>query len=70
MYSQVQNKGHMCKDFLLETGFRQGCPLFFLLCCVWNDVFSYNILKDQEIKGFKIPGKKRKSEAVTICRQH
>ena len=59
-YSQVQNNEHMPKAFLLERGVRQGCPLSFPLYCVQNDVFSYDILKDKEIKGFNIPGKKEK----------
>ena len=57
-YSQVQNNGHMSEEFLLERGVRQGCPLSFPLYCVQNDVFSYDILKDKEIKGFNIPGRK------------
>ena len=55
-YSQVQNNGHMSKEFLLESGVRQGCLLSFFLYCVQNNVFSYDILK--EIKGFNIPGRK------------
>ena len=57
-YFQVQNNGHIFEDFPLERGVRQGCPLSFSLYCVQNDVFSYDILKDKEIKGFNIPGKK------------
>ena len=59
-YSQVQNNGHMPEAFLLERSVRQGCPLSFPLYCVQNDVFLYDILKDKEIKGFNIPGKKEK----------
>ena len=59
-YSQVQNNEHMSKAFLLERGVRQGCPLSFPLYSVQNDVFSYDILKDKEIKGFNIPAKKEK----------
>ena len=57
-YSQVQNDGHLSEEFLLESGARQGCPLSFFLYCIQNDVFSYDILKDKEIKGFNIPGRK------------
>ena len=57
-YSQVQNNGHMSEEFLLERGVRQGCPLSFPLYCVQNDVFSHDILKDKDIKGFNLPGKK------------
>ena len=57
-YSQVQNNGHMSEEFLLERGVRQGCPLSFPLYCLQNDMFSHNILKDKEIKGFNLPGKK------------
>ena len=32
--------------------------LSFPLYCVQNDVFSHDILKDKEIKGFNLPGKK------------
>ena len=59
-YSQIQNNGHMSEAFLLERGVRQGCPVSFPLYCVQDDVFSYHILKDKEIKGFNIPGKKEK----------
>ena len=48
----------MSEGFFLERGVRQGCPLSFPLCCVQNDVFSYDILIDKEIKGFNIPGRK------------
>ena len=58
MYSQVQNTGHISEEFLMERGVRQGCPLSSPLYCRQNDVFSYNILKDKEIKHFNIPGKK------------
>ena len=57
-YSQVQSNGHMSEEFLLERGVRQGCPLSLPLYCVQNDVFSYDILKDKEIKGCNIPGRK------------
>ena len=57
-YSQVQNNGHMSEEFLLERGVRQGNPLSFPLYCVQNDLFSYDILKDKEINGFNIPGRK------------
>ena len=50
-YSQVQ-------EFFLERGVRQGCPLSFPPYCVQNDVFSYHILIDKEIKGFNITGRK------------
>ena len=48
----------MSEEFLLERGVRQGCPLSFPVYCLQNEVFSHDILKDKEIKGFKIPGKK------------
>ena len=48
----------MSEEFFLERGVRQGCPLFFSLYCVQNDVFSYDILIDKELKGFNIPGRK------------
>ena len=57
-YSQVQKNGHMSEEFLLEMSVRQGFPLSFPLYCVQNDVFSYDILTDKEIKGFNIPGRK------------
>ena len=50
----------MPEAFLLERSVRQGCPLSFPLYCVQNDDFPYDILKDREIKGFNIPGKKEK----------
>ena len=53
-HPQVQNNGHMSEDFLFKRGVREGCSLYW----VQNDVFSYDILKDKEIKGFNIPGKK------------
>ena len=58
VYSQVQNNGHMSEKFLLERGVRQGCPLSFPLYCVQIGVFSHALLKEQEIKGFNLPGKK------------
>ena len=58
MYSQVQNNEHMSEEFFLERGVRQGFPLSFPLCCAQNDVFSYDILKDEKIKGFNIPVRK------------
>ena len=48
----------MSEEFLLERGVRQSCSLSFPLYCLKNDVFSHDILKDKEIKGFNIPGKK------------
>ena len=54
------NNGHMSEEFLLEKGGRQGCPVSFLLYCIQNNIFPYNILKDKEIKGFNIPGRKEK----------
>ena len=48
----------MSEEFLLKRGVRRGCPLSFPLYCVQNDVFSYDILKDKEIKGFNIRGRK------------
>ena len=53
-HPQVQNNGHMSEDFLFKRGVREGCSLYW----AQNDVFSYDILKDKEIKGFNIPGKK------------
>ena len=58
MYSQVQNNGCMSEELLLERGVRQACPLSFPLYCVENGVFSYDIRKEKEIKGFNIPGRK------------
>ena len=58
MYSQVQNNRHMSEEFFSERGTRQGCPLSSPLYCVQNNVFSYDILKDTETKGFNIPGSK------------
>ena len=64
IYSQVQNNGHMSKQFLLERGLRQDCPLSFPRYFVQSDVFSYDILKDKELKGFHIPGRK---ENLKLC---
>ena len=55
---QAQNNRLMSVNFLLEKGARQGCPLFAPLYCIQNDMLSYNVLKDKEIKGFNKPGKK------------
>ena len=38
---------------------RQGCPLSFPLYCTKNDVFTNSVNKDQNIKGFKLPGRKQ-----------
>ena len=51
-YSQVQNNGHMSEEFLLERS------VSFPLYCVQNDVFSHNIPKNKDIKGFNVLGKK------------
>ena len=51
-------KGHMSEEFLLERRVRQGCCLSFPLYCMQNAIFSYDIRKDREIKGFNILGRK------------
>ena len=50
----------MSKEFLLKKGSRQGYPVSFPLYCIQNNIFLYDILKDKEIKGFNIPGRKEK----------
>ena len=57
-YSQVQNNGYFSDCITLERGVRQGCPLSFPLYCTQNDVFTNSVNKDENIKGFKLPGKK------------
>ena len=57
-YSQIQNSRHMSEDFLLQRGVRQGSRLSLPLYCVHNDVFSYDILKHKEIRGFDLPSRK------------
>ena len=46
------------EEFFLKRELRQGCPLSLPLHCIQNDIFSYNILKDKEIKGFNVPDRK------------
>ena len=57
-YSQVQNNGYFSDCITLERGVRQGCPLSFPLYCTQNDIFTNSVNKDENIKGFKLLGKK------------
>ena len=57
-YSEIQNNGYLSESIKLESGVRQGCPLSFPLYCRQNDVFTNSVNKDENIKGFKLPGRK------------
>ena len=57
-YSEIQNNGYFSESIKLERGVRQGCPLSFPLYCTQNDVFTNSVNKDENIKGFKLPGRK------------
>ena len=57
-YSQVQNNWYFSKCIKLERGVRQGCPFSFPLYCTQNDVFTNSVNKDENIKGFRLPGRK------------
>ena len=48
-YSGIQN-GYFSESIKLERRVRQGCPQ--------NDVFTNSVNKDENIKGFKLPGRK------------
>ena len=50
---------HNSECIRLERFVRQGCPLSFPLYCTKNDVFTNSENKDQNIKGFKFPGRKQ-----------
>ena len=50
---------HNSECIRLERFVRQGCPLSFPLYCTKNDVFTNSVNKDQNIKGFKLPGRKQ-----------
>ena len=58
-YSQVQNNGYFSDCITLERGVRQGCPLSFPLYSTQNDVFTNNVNKNPNIKGLKLPGRKK-----------
>ena len=57
-YSQDQNNRYFSECIKLERAVKQGCPLSFPLFCTQNDVFKNSVNKDQNIKGFKLPGSK------------
>ena len=57
-YSEIQNNGYFSESIKLERGVRQGRPLSFPLHCTQNDVFTNSVNKDENIKGFKLPGRK------------
>ena len=50
---------HNSECIRLERFVRQGRPLSFPLYCTKNDVFTNSVNKDQNIKGFKLPGRKQ-----------
>ena len=54
----MQNNGYFSECITLERGVRQGCPLSFPLYCTQNDVFTNSVSKDENISGFKRPGRK------------
>ena len=57
-YFQVQNNGYFSECITLERGMREGCPLSFPLYCTQKDRFTNSVNKDENIKGFKLPGRK------------
>ena len=54
----MQNNRYFSECITLERGMRQVCPLSFPLYCTQNDVFTNSVNKDENIKVFKLPGKK------------
>ena len=54
----MQNNEYFSECITLERGVRQGCPLSFPLYCTQNDVFTNSVNKDENISGFKRPGRK------------
>ena len=57
-YSEIQNNVYFSESIKLERGVRQRCPLSFPLYCTQNGVFTNSVNKDENIKGFKLPGRK------------
>jgi len=52
--SKVKVNGFFTKEFKIERGVRQGCPLSALLYVLCLEVLTTNIRKDQNIEGIKL----------------
>ena len=59
----VKNNGHLCDDFSLSRGIRQGCPLSSLLFNLSVEILAMKIRQDESIKGFHFGNH---SKAITI----
>ena len=59
--------GEKLKAFPLRSETRQGCPLSPLLFNIVLEVLATAIKEEIEIKGIQV-GKKKRNNAVTVCR--
>ena len=60
--------GEKLKPFPLRSGTRQGCPLPPQLFNMVLEVLATAIREQKEIRNKRNPNRKRRSEAVTVCR--
>ena len=52
--ANITLNGEKLKDFLLNSGTRQGCPLSPLLFNIVVEILAIGIRQDKEIKGIQI----------------
>ena len=50
----VRNGGYISKEFNMERGVRQGCPISPILFILTSELFAANIRADPKIKGLKL----------------
>ena len=53
--ASVKNGGHISREFSLERGVRQGCPLSPLIFVLAVEIMAISIRTDSRIKGIKLP---------------
>ena len=51
----VKNGGHVSRDFSMERGVRQGCPISPILFIMAVELFAINIRQNTKIKGVTLP---------------
>lgn len=54
--SCIKNGGNISRDFEVQRGVRQGCPLSPLLYIVAVELFALKVRQDGRVKGFSVPG--------------